>query len=67
MNDALSRHSATEIENVSTTIVIFEMDAEVADAHGTAKDASVRHGPAKVVTVDNTFSSLASQGLRWNP
>lgn len=71
MNDKLSSFPATSIEEPNATALIFEMKAQVPNAHGSQRDLDPHHGGGSVYGFTDTHAKFWRPGaepvVRWNP
>ncbi|MEQ1821542.1 MAG: hypothetical protein ABL949_03445 [Fimbriimonadaceae bacterium] len=71
MNDALSSRNTVELDDPSSTVVLFEMQASVANAHGSFKDLDAHHGGGAQYGMADTRAAFWQPGfdsnMRWNP
>lgn len=68
MNASLDAASANKIASPERTVLFFEMDSDVPNAHGTAKDAVARHPSLFFVAfTDGSATSQPDAPKQWSP
>lgn len=68
MNTALGGLSVDKIERPERTVLFFEMDSDVPNAHGTANDAVARHdGWFNMGLADGSAMKSTSIEPKWTP